>query len=710
MKPSYSRRNFVKKTAISAVALGAVNNVPLFGQTVPNQATKLQINKNVIHKLPFVPIRAASWWCNIEDLLWGQKKIVDKIKRRAEAFANAKIDTAINYGFHIRFDFSNYFGHLNGYYANVCEELHQYDIKFMDHYSCNHVERPRGEVEFKKLHKGQRHHVLLFHDPVAAEYAQYEGHFFKDICEVDLRDGSRGYAKQYQMEAFCHNNPGFLDMHMKYLQRLMKEVPFDGIEVDDMCDYAGLTTCGCSYCRERFKKEYGQEIPVFGEKYFWGDTTKSMLQWGNYENPVFRDWIRMKIDSAADHVKMIKQVIGDKPLMSCCSSTGPIYLNSIALNLEKLAPHLDLFMLENVGTNINCVDWIKMDAEALQQKDIAQKRGNAPAMALSYTIYEKGGYLGWSLSRFWGVANWSSTHNQRLEEDPADAMETEAIISPYNNWELKNSNLNLMEGRDFVEVRLVSSSYCRDNGWRGADGKEQWDKVKAWSASLVKNNIGYRFVRSMELSDEVVLCRENTPLILDSLGCVSDSQFNALKTYLSKGKAAWLALPFGTHDEKGFKRSVPLSEELLKHKYKNLILIDSVAITDPLEKLIQKGIFHQVIRQISGDAGWAVRIRIHEDNPVIHFMNTALSAVPHPVLKDIPGIPILNDIESKIKNNNLTYEINTGKIPLSQLMIISPELGMETRDVDISDAKPGYSTLKVNLEGVKIYAVVQKPQ
>jgi len=34
-----------------------------------------------------------------------------------------------------------------------------------------------------------------------------------------------------------------------------------------------------------------------------------------------------------------------------------------------------------------------MDAEALQQKDIAQKRGNAPSLALSYTIYEKGGYL-----------------------------------------------------------------------------------------------------------------------------------------------------------------------------------------------------------------------------------------------------------------------------------------------------------------------------
>lgn len=708
MKQSYSRRNFVKKSAINALGIGVMSNVPLFGQTLLAQGSKVHSSKDEIRKLPFIPVRAASWWCTIEDLQWGQKKIVDKIKRRAEAFANAKIDTAINYGFHIRFDFSNYFGQLNGYYANVCEELHKYDIKFMDHYSCNHVERPRGEAEFKKLMKGQRHHVLLFHDPIAAEYAQYEGHLFKDICEVDLRDGSRGYARQYQMEAFCHNNPGFLDMHKKYLQRLMKEVPFDGIEVDDMCDYAGLTTCGCIYCRDRFKKEYGHEIPPFGEKDFWGDTAKSMLQWGNYENPVFRDWIAMKINSAADHVKMIKDVVGNKPLMSCCSSTGPIYLNSIALNLEKLAPYLDLFMLENVGTNVNCIDWIKMDAEALQQKDIAQKRGNAPAMALSYTIYEKGGYLGWSLSRFWGVANWSSTHNQRLEEDPVDAMETEDIISPYNNWELKNSNLNNMDGKDFVEVRLVCSSFCRDNGWRGADQLEQWDKVKAWSENLVKNNIGYRFVRSMELSDGEVLSKENTPLVLDSLGCVSDSQFEAIKTYLSNGGTAWLALPFGTHDDKGFKRLVPLSEVLLKHRYKNLVLVNTATTSDSLEKLIEKGIFHPALKQLSGDKRWAVRIRFHEDRPIIHFMNNALIAIPHPILKDVQGVPILKDIESKIVDNNLTYEVYTQKLSLSHLSIMSPELGEKIKDVEINKAKHGYSTINVNLDGVKIYAVAQK--
>ncbi len=711
MKPPYSRRRFVKVSAMNALGISIAGNLPLLGETflvqTSSPAGEVMVNSN----LSFVPNRVTSWWCNIDDLQWPQKKIVDKIKFRAEAFAKAEIDTAINFGFHIRFDFANYFGQLHGYYADVCEELHKYNIKFMDHYSCNHVERPRGEEEFRKLHRNQRHHVLLFHDPVAAEFAQYEGHYFRDICQVNLRDGSRGYAKQYQMEAFCHNNPEFLDMHRKYLLRLMKEVPFDGIQVDDMCDYAGLIVCGCDHCRDRFRKEYGHELPPLDDIEFWGDTTnRNEFLWGNYENPAFRDWLSMRADSVADHLKIVKGVLGDKPLMTCCSSSGPISLNAVDLNLERMSPILDFFMLENCGINVNSVNWTKMDAEALHQKDIADKHGNAPAMALSYTIYEKGGYLGWCLSRFWGVANWSSTLNQRLEEDPEDMIQIEDIVRPYNNWETKNSCLYYRDGKDLVEVRVVNSRYCKENGWRGEDGKEQWEKSAAWSELLIGENIGYRFVRCEELSDPDTLSNENTPLILDSIACVSDSQFKAIKTYLSGGGAAWLALPFGTHNEKGYKRTSPLSNALLKSKYKSLVIIDTVTASDPMKKLIQKGKFHPVLKQLSGDGRWAARIRFYKGKTAIHFLSSGLVAVPHASIKDMSGTPILKDIGTTITDNRLAFEINTEKIPLSTMSIMSPELDDNKRNVIIHDLRPGYARIDCDLEGVKIYAVAQPYQ
>lgn len=709
-KKKNNRREFLKMTTISGIGLGLSGHLaPLLAK---GSATGLQAGPSLLldsqSDAPFIPHRVASWWVTLDDILWPQKSIIDKIKQRAEGFAKAEIDTAINFGFHIRFDFSNYFDKLHGYYANVCDELHKYNIKFLDHYSCNDVERPRGEEEVKKLNRNQRHHVLLYPDPIAAKIAQYEGHLFQNICEVDLRDGGRGYAPQYQFETFCHNNPGFLDMHKKYLQRLLREVPVDGFQIDDMCSYSGLTACGCKYCRERFRRDYGHEIPPFGEKSFWGNTdNKNMLLWGNYDNPAFRDWLRMKSESIVDHVKMIKEIIKDKPLMTCCSSAGPIILNAVSLNLEAMAPELDWFMLENVGINVRSVDWIHMDPEALIQKDVAEKRGNAPAMALSYTIYEEGGYLGWSVARYWGVANWSSTLNGRLVEDPPDAMEIEDIIRPYNNWELKNSKLDLGKSKDFAEARLVSSRDCRENGWRDERGREQWDAVKGWSSSFVKNNVGYRILRREELVDEQTLCSENTPLILDNVGCISDLQWTTIKKHINGHKPTWVALPFGVCDEKGMKRKVPFSKELLKMRNKNLVILPSATKGEPSLASMQKNKFQNALRQISGDKRWAARVRFYDNKPVIHFLNTALIAVPHPTLKDMSGTPVLKGIRSDSKDNQLVYELDTRKVPLSKLLLASPEWGGEQRNVTIDKISDHISRLHINLNGIRIYAVAQ---
>ena len=707
MNEENSRRKFIKLSTLTGLGLGLSSSVPSIASEVfKNETGAAFFSPGGAPDIPFVPRRVASWWNGIEDLQWSQKQIRDKVKRRAEGFAKANIDTAMNYGFHIRFDFSNYFTQLHEYFAFAKEQLHQYNIKFIEHYSCNHVERPRGKEEFDKLHRMHRHHTLLFHDEISAKHAQYEGHMFQDICEVDIIDGSRGYSRQYQMEAFCHNNPGFLDMHKKYLERLIRDVDFDGYEIDDMCDYVGLRTCGCKYCRDRFKKDYGHEIPPTTDKSFWGDMSKPMLLWGDYESPVFRDWIKMKDDVIADHVQLCKDVLGKKPILTCCSSTGPITLNSISLNLERIADIVDFYMLENVGTNIRSVNWLDKDAEALQQKDIAEKRGFAPAMALSYTIYKDGGYMGWALARYWGVANWASTFHQRLSEDPPDKLELEDMIMAVNNWEVKHSDLDFYKSQDFVEARLVYNYYCRMNGWRDEDGREQWDKVKAWSKHLAETNVAYRFVRYKELADANALLKEKTPLILDGVGCLSDAQYNAIETYLRKGGTAWLALPFGTHDDKGYKRAVPLSKKLLSKRYRNLHIVETATKTQPIDQLIAEGKFTPAIKQVSGDTGWCVRARRYGNKTVLHFLNSKMKAIPHPTVKDISGTPVIDTIDTNIVNNKIAFEIDRSKLNLSVTDLISPELKDDKRKVAISNAGKK-QLLNVDLSGVKVYAVAQ---
>ncbi len=55
----------------------------------------------------------------------------------------------------------------------------------------------------------------------------------------------------------CSNHPDYLVMHRRYLTRLLDEVDVDGLEVDDMADYAGLASCGCRHCPDRFSETSG---------------------------------------------------------------------------------------------------------------------------------------------------------------------------------------------------------------------------------------------------------------------------------------------------------------------------------------------------------------------------------------------------------------------------------------------------------------------
>lgn len=654
-------------------------------------------------KQEFRPRRVASWWTSIDDLMYPEKTVADRIKRRAARCAEARVDLAINFGFHIRYDFSNYFGQLHAYLNRVAEELHGYGIRYFDHFSCNTIERPRGAREQDLLHKRQRHHVLLYHDAYSAPYAQYDGHRFNDLREVDTRTGGPAYSDTYKLELFCHNNPEYLEMNMGYLRRLVAEVDFDGAQIDDMCDYAGLASCTCPHCRDRFLREYGHVLPPLEDASFWGDTTKHVLEWGNYENPVFRDWIEMRFNSVTDHVAKIKQAMGGRLLMTCCSSTGPITLNSIALNLERMTPHLDVLMLENCGFSVDSTDWVDMDAEALQQKDIAAKMGNAPAMACSYSIFQPGAYLGWALGRFWGVANWCSTLHGRLEEDPKDPQESQDLVAPYNNWEAKHSDLDPNTGRDVAEVRLVNSRFCKENGFRTRPGEETWQRVAAWSRRMVENNVGYRFVRAEELADAAALCAENTPLLLDGIGCVSDTQYEAVCACLERGGKAWIRAPFGTHDEKGFPRGESLMEGLANNagRYPGLTFIEA----DSWEDLMDEADFSPLVRA-EKEMGFAVRLRGYGEAPAIHLMNRDLQALPHAAIRDMRGVAILAGMEAKRPAGEMQMDVAWPMIARAgDLKLHSPELE-HPRPVSVEKLADGGARLRFDITGVSVYAVI----
>jgi hypothetical protein len=88
-----NRRKFIINVTISGVSLGLAGKI-VDAAALPPVVNNPIINIPVPIFLPdvlFVPRRAANWLGSIEDLLWCEKAIVDKIKYGAEGFAKANM-------------------------------------------------------------------------------------------------------------------------------------------------------------------------------------------------------------------------------------------------------------------------------------------------------------------------------------------------------------------------------------------------------------------------------------------------------------------------------------------------------------------------------------------------------------------------------------------------------------------------------------------
>jgi hypothetical protein len=489
-------------------------------------------------------------------------------------------------------------------------------------------------------------------------------------------------------------------------------VPLDGIQADDMADYGGYASCGCRYCRERFRRDYGYELPPFDDKNFWGDTSGHPFTWGNYANPVFRKWTKMRFDSVNDHLGMIRDVLGkNKVLMICCASTGPNRMNSLAMKYDDLVKNCDWVMLENTGIDIGCVNWLNKEPEAMLQRSYARRDKATPQVLYNYTVYKDGAYLGWAMARFWGVNNWCSTLIQGIPEDDDDMKEEAELIGDYNRWEMENSELGRGSVEDINEIRLVFNRQNKENGWVDEKGRDHWYYVSKWSREISERNIGYKIIRIDELESGSFLS-ENTPVILDGCACISDDQLNALKGYVSSGGNLWISKPFCTHDENGYIRDSLQTDDFFSNNAAKINIFQTKEDAAVIDEYIYTKKFSPRITRISGEKRWSLRLRLHSGRPVLHILGRALEAAAHPYVKDEWSTPegrkIMKEIISVSKDNRLVFDIDFNGLkyqPWQHPVLKSPEIRSE-RSVEIDHINESKVRISFDLSDVRLYAVI----
>lgn len=265
--------------------------------------------------------RLTNWWIGWEDLKWPGPDAMDRIKYKADKYAEANISTAVIYGCHFRWDYLPYFTLLHDYLATVAEELHQRDIKLYDHHSVSLIHRYDTREQMRHVMQHSGPHIPFCPSREAAASWEYHGRKLNDMRFIDVKTREPLYFPQYAAEGLCYRNPDFKEAYKEYALSLIRDTGIDGLMADDTVHFMHMNSCGCEHCRAELKKRSGIDLPPIEDQTFWG----------NFDNSAWKHWVDLRFDSTAEFHRDLRKILPkDFPLMSCgpTSAVGSAVGNS----------------------------------------------------------------------------------------------------------------------------------------------------------------------------------------------------------------------------------------------------------------------------------------------------------------------------------------------------------------------------------------------
>ena len=481
--------------------------------------------------------RMASWWIKWEDLIYPDKGIEEKIKRKAEKFKQAGVNTAIIFGAHFRWDFIYIWDRLHLLIRFTADELHKRDIQLFDHHSAVLTHRIRNEKDRWDIWQKNRHHVPFYPSGRMAEELKFNGNSLKDWRMINIRTGEPCYLPQYNAESFCMNNPDFRNAYIKYLKILISETGIDGLMCDDAVFYPGWESCGCQYCRKKFKEEFKEKLPSWKNKNFWG----------NMESESFKKWIRMRYKSTSDFLFLVKKAIGTEfPLMSCCSTSSSKSLNRSGMNAKIFARVNNHLMLEMCGEILDEDGRLTHRIPNLMLHLGIAKKHTIPSIGLGYAFYPQTSFIVWALNKLIGTGGtWISSLKGRLglpESQLKMMPEEEDIVGEGYNWEKKYPFLFTDE-----HIKQVAVYFSLETLVYYGDSEEDYAVDYRRIVSLLfEDNIQFDVVTDPEQ------IREFPILILASVNCLSKKEKEIFNRYLEDGGIILACGPIGMRDERGY--------------------------------------------------------------------------------------------------------------------------------------------------------------
>ena len=687
-------------------------------------------------------LRTISHWFTWEDMDFPNPAVEERISKKVAAAAAAKVELAVVFGYHFRWDYVFNFDLIHKLIAFTVAEYHKYGIKVIDHHSAVLTYRPRNWEDRVENFNRNHHHVPMTPDPVFIDCLSYAGKKLNSMRQLRVDDNSPLFLPNYHAECFCVNNPDFRFAYQSYVQRLFAETNIDGLMCDDVCHYGHWASCGCEHCRRKFRLATGKTLPPTSDFSFWG----------NYENPDFRVWIKQHATDGRDFLAMVRDAIpAGKLLTSCCSSSTGKSNDSTGLDLSVWSSSLNTVMLEMGGNISGGKNSIEVRIPDMLLNGGIAERGNMPCLGLGYAFFPEEGFRTWSLNKFFNSDSWISTHKTRCGltfEEQCQLPDEPEIVHEAYNFDARYPELS--ELTDTAEVAVFFSSNSRS--FNGSFSEDYVDGFKNIIRALYRRNVAVNVTHLMpENADKIKY------LILSNCDCLSDKELEAIKNYQQSGGVVIAIGLLGGRDETGKAReagsllknyginpeipkvdrtlSPEVRQEYIQHNFweipgsipaatefsgkENLPAADKYGFYKLSADLLWSPVLGhaegqdeniaEMLKEMIGEALCislpdSLRYRVYTDvkgDYAVHFMPVTITANHHPTVRlHKTGLPIVE---------SLNYEDLTGAVEIAgkikAVKLCSPDLP-GTREIAAVDGKA-----VIDLTGLKrFFSVIVEKQ
>lgn len=484
-------------------------------------------------------IRMVSWWINWHDLNWPSPDNYDLIKKRADQMATANVNVATVFGSHFRWDFMPIWEVLHDYMAAVAEELHKRDILFFDHHSADLVHRydTRQEMRDVKIHSSP--HLPFSPSRRAAASWEFKGHRLNNWRMRNVLDNEILYLPQYTAEQFCYNNPEFIESYLEYVKELVRETGIDGLMCDDIIHFMGYYSCACDCCKKLFVERFGFELPNPYNRSFWG----------NWNNPVWNEYIDMHFESNGNFLKKVRSVLPqDFPMMSCCSgSNRPFHVNT-GQDVRQFNRACNLVHLEMCGNtppwDEDEVCWshpiVKRLAEASHHLGVARQK-NYRCIGQGYGFTEASAGIIWAFNKMIGADCWFSTLKGRLGLPESILAKLPDDASPVGtSFAFEKNHPELFSGKAIFQLGIYFSYETRNHSFFGNQEDGMCRDMADTQELFFTSGFGAETVVEIPKNAE-----EYPLLVLPSVALLKDDEISAIKRFARSGGTVLATGPFG---------------------------------------------------------------------------------------------------------------------------------------------------------------------